>query len=58
VRTGNGLAINLRDSSDTKTHEQIHARLANKNMLIELPNRHWLTVYVPSVLRKAQEKIS
>ncbi|WP_334188436.1 bifunctional diguanylate cyclase/phosphodiesterase [Noviherbaspirillum sp.] len=54
VRAGDTLAITLRDVSDTKAHEQALAKLANTDVLTDLPNRHWLTEFLPGALERAK----
>jgi diguanylate cyclase (GGDEF)-like protein len=54
VRYGAGLAITIRDISDTKAHEQALVTIANADSLTGLPNRHWLNQYMPSAIDHAQ----
>lgn len=54
VRAENGLAITLRDISESKRHEREMSRLATEDALTCLPNRHWLLNYLPTVLATAQ----
>ena len=54
VRVGNGLAITLQDISERKAHEADLERLANQDVLTELPNRHWLTQFLPGALAQAR----
>ncbi|KRB66278.1 hypothetical protein ASE07_10365 [Noviherbaspirillum sp. Root189] len=54
VRSGNGLAITVRDISETKEHEETLASVANSDELTSLPNRHWLMHYLPSAVEKAK----
>lgn len=56
VRTGAGLAITLRDISEEKEHEQALANLANTDALTALPNRHWLTNFLPAAVQQAHER--
>jgi len=56
VRVGNGLAITLQDISERKFHEQELQRLANEDSLTGLPNRYWLTQYLPEALAAAASK--
>jgi diguanylate cyclase (GGDEF)-like protein len=53
VRSGDGLAITLRDISDVKGHEEALSRLANGDAVTGLPNRHWLVNYLPTALQQA-----
>jgi diguanylate cyclase (GGDEF)-like protein len=55
VRSGNGLAMTLRDISDTKAHEEALSYLANADALTTLPNRHWLMQYLPMAVENARE---
>jgi len=54
VRSGNGLAITVRDISETKEHAETLANVANSDELTGLPNRHWLMHYLPSAVEKAR----
>lgn len=54
VRAENGLAITLRDISESKRHEREMSRLATEDGLTALPNRHWLLNYLPGALATAQ----
>lgn len=58
VRSGNGLAITLRDISEAKTHQRELARMANEDALTALPNRNWLTNFLPLALQAANDKSS
>ena len=53
VRSGDGLAVTIRDISDIKAHEQELSNMANHDALTALPNRHWLASFLPSALRDA-----
>ena len=53
VRSGRGLAVTVRDITAAKMHEETLHRLANADALTALPNRHWLTGYLPAALEKA-----
>lgn len=55
VRSGDGVAATLRDITDKKVHEDALARLANVDALTTLPNRHWLTRYLPVALQRARD---
>ncbi|WP_158597844.1 EAL domain-containing protein [Noviherbaspirillum saxi] len=50
VRSGPGLALTMRDISDAKAHEEELSTLANIDALTSLPNRHWLTRFLPRAL--------
>ncbi|HEY0848228.1 MAG TPA: EAL domain-containing protein [Noviherbaspirillum sp.] len=54
VRYGSGLALTIRDISEAKAHEQELSNMANGDALTALPNRHWLTNYLPLAIDKAQ----
>jgi diguanylate cyclase (GGDEF)-like protein len=55
VRSGSGLAITIRDITDTKEHEQALVAIANVDSLTGLPNRHWLKHYLPSAIELAKQ---
>ena len=55
VRTGNGLAMTMRDISQAKAHERDLWRMANEDALTTLPNRHWLQVMLPDVVDQARQ---
>lgn len=52
VRSGRGLAVTVRNITAAKAHEETLHRLANADALTTLPNRHWLTGYLPAALKK------
>ncbi|HWT71567.1 MAG TPA: EAL domain-containing protein [Oxalicibacterium sp.] len=54
VRSENGLAVTLRDISESKRHEREMSRLATEDGVTGLPNRHWLMTYLPKALAQAQ----
>jgi diguanylate cyclase (GGDEF)-like protein/PAS domain S-box-containing protein len=54
VRSGGCLALTIRDISDLKAHEQALTNMANADSLTALPNRHWLTNYLPLALEQAR----
>jgi diguanylate cyclase (GGDEF)-like protein len=54
IRSGDSVALTLRDISEAKAHEQALSKLANSDALTGLPNRHWLSHYLPSSLDKAK----
>ncbi|MEN3364804.1 MAG: hypothetical protein V7606_2078 [Burkholderiales bacterium] len=56
VRSGDGLAVTLRDISDMKVQEEALSRLANADAVTALPNRHWLINYLPEALNKARNR--
>jgi diguanylate cyclase (GGDEF)-like protein len=53
VRSGEFLAMTLRDVSEQKTHEGELTRVAAHDRLTGLPNRHWLTTNLPAALERA-----
>jgi diguanylate cyclase (GGDEF)-like protein len=55
VRSGDGIAITLRDISEAKAHESALESLGNTDALTGLCNRYWLTQYLPRALTKAQQ---
>ena len=54
IRTGSCLAVTLRDITDSKNHEQALMRQADTDPVTLLPNRHWLTAYLPAAVAKAE----
>ena len=54
VHSGAGIALTLRDISELKAHEQTLADLANKDALTMLPNRRWLSGFLPEAVQRAQ----
>ena len=54
VRSGDGVAITLRDISEAKAHERALQVLGNTDALTSLNNRHWLTSYLPAALADAR----
>ncbi len=54
VHSGAGIALTLRDISDLKAHEQMLADLANKDVLTMLPNRRWLSDFLPEAVQRSQ----
>ena len=53
-RSGMGLAVTLRDISDTKAHQEALVELANADPVTTLPNRHWLMRYLPTAIERAR----
>ncbi len=53
VHSGTGIALTLRDISESKAHEQALADLANNDALTKLPNRRWLMSFLPAAIRRA-----
>jgi len=58
VHSGTGIALTLRDISELKAHEQTLADLANKDVLTLLPNRRWLSGFLPEAVQRAQHNHS
>ena len=56
VRSGDGLAVTLRDVSEAKAHEQALSDLANADAVTALPNRHWAMNYLPVAIHNARTK--
>ncbi|MDB5763936.1 MAG: hypothetical protein JWQ21_2931 [Herminiimonas sp.] len=56
IRSGDGLAMTLRDISEAKAHEHALSTLANSDALTGLSNRHWLSHYLPSCLENAKRQ--
>ncbi len=54
VRVGTGVALTLRDISDSKAHEEELLQLAHRDVLTGLPNRLWLHRYLPTAIRRAR----
>jgi diguanylate cyclase (GGDEF)-like protein len=54
VRSGDGLAVTMRDISDIKANEEALSRLANADAVTSLPNRHWLMNYLPLAVERAR----
>ena len=53
-RSGNSLAVTVRDISEKKANESDLLRLANVDPVTSLPNRHWLLQNMPMLLEKAK----
>lgn len=53
MRAGDGVAVTLRDISRSKEHELALSRIANTDTLTSLPNRHWLSGFLPDALERA-----
>lgn len=54
VHSGAGIALTLRDTSELKAQEQALADMANHDALTQLPNRRWLTSFLPAAIRRAE----
>jgi diguanylate cyclase (GGDEF)-like protein/PAS domain S-box-containing protein len=55
VRSGDGIAITLRDISEAKAHQCTLESLGNTDALTGLRNRYWLTQHLPRALAKARQ---
>jgi diguanylate cyclase (GGDEF)-like protein len=55
VRSGDGLALTIRDITASKVHQTELARIANEDPLTSLPNRHALIRTLPMALARAHE---
>jgi diguanylate cyclase (GGDEF)-like protein len=56
VRSGNGIAVTLRDISEMKAHEEALSQLANADAVTALPNRHWLMNFLPTAVARAKSE--
>jgi diguanylate cyclase (GGDEF)-like protein len=54
VRTSAGLAVTLRDITESKLHQETLEQMANADALTSLPNRHWLMNYLPEAIERAR----
>ncbi|MGS0743497.1 bifunctional diguanylate cyclase/phosphodiesterase [Glaciimonas sp. GG7] len=54
MRSNIGLALTLRDISESKAHEQALLSMANSDALTALPNRHWLMHFLPFAIARAK----
>lgn len=54
VRSGDGIAVTVRDITELKLHQQTLAKLAVTDTLTGLPNRRWLDDYLPGALSRAR----
>lgn len=53
IRSSSGLALTVRDISEAKQHEKALSNLANSDALTKLPNRRWLTTFLPTAIKHA-----
>ncbi|MEC5215541.1 diguanylate cyclase (GGDEF)-like protein [Actimicrobium sp. GrIS 1.19] len=53
IRLGDGLAMTLRDISETRAHATALSMIANSDALTQLPNRHWLIEFLPGAIAHA-----
>jgi diguanylate cyclase (GGDEF)-like protein/PAS domain S-box-containing protein len=56
VRSKAGLALTIRDISESKEQEQALASLANNDTLTKLPNRNWLSSFLPNAVNHAPNR--
>jgi diguanylate cyclase (GGDEF)-like protein len=54
VRTDGGLALTLRDVTESKKQDEALVQLANADAVTSLPNRHWLMKYLPTAVDNAR----
>ncbi len=54
VRSGEGIALIVRDITEARQHEEALARLVITDTLTSLPNRRWLSDYLPGALQRAR----
>ena len=54
VRSGDALAMTVRDISEAKAHAQALFRLASEDALTTLHNRHWLMQHMPQSVAAAK----
>jgi len=55
IRSGENLAVRLRDISEAKAHVDELKRRGDEDVLTGLPNRHWIQAYLPDALQRAQQ---
>jgi diguanylate cyclase (GGDEF)-like protein len=55
IRSGDNLAVRLRDISEAKAHVAELKRRSNEDVLTSLPNRQWIQGYLPIALEEAKE---
>ncbi|WP_176442480.1 bifunctional diguanylate cyclase/phosphodiesterase [Noviherbaspirillum humi] len=55
VKSANGIAVTLRDVSDTKRHIYELERKGNEDALTRLHNRHWLHASLPGIIERARQ---
>jgi diguanylate cyclase (GGDEF)-like protein len=53
VRSSAGLAVTLRDISESKSHQDALVQMANADSVTTLPNRHWLMQHLPEAVQNA-----
>jgi diguanylate cyclase (GGDEF)-like protein len=53
VRSGDALAITMRDVTESRAHVLALERKGNEDALTSLPNRHWFNTYLPEAIKQA-----
>ena len=56
IRSGEGIAVTIRDITAAKLHEEKQIKLGFTDPLTGLPNRRWLDNFLPEALLRAQSK--
>ncbi|WP_194713069.1 bifunctional diguanylate cyclase/phosphodiesterase [Noviherbaspirillum soli] len=54
VRSSAGLAVTLRDITESKSHQEALVVMANADPVTSLPNRHWLMNHLPGAVDSAR----
>ncbi len=54
IRSGEGIALTIRDITEAKRHEETLEELAVTDTMTGLPNRRWLNEYLPGALARAR----
>ena len=55
VRSGDNLAVRLRDISEAKAHVAELKRRGDEDVLTNLPNRQWIQGYLPEAINRAKK---
>lgn len=55
VRSGEGIAVTVRDLTNAKKQKELVLQLAITDALTGLPNRHWMNQYLEGALLRAQK---